>query len=154
MVDAPPFDIRPYDPGDRNLILSSWMSTIRRLHPWGSHDKGRFEEYAHKPVEDLLDAQATDVIIACNPANPVHIYGYCVSDGAGAEFVLHMVYVTKYWRGNGIATRLVFSAYPELGKLPFTFTTHTPTGGRLKDRFNGTHDMFLLHPVYRTPGDR
>jgi hypothetical protein len=152
--DSPPFDIRPFNPDkttERNLILSSWMSSIRRLHPWGTHGPEEFAKSAHRPVEELLDAEPTNVLIACNPKDREHIFGYCVSDGSADFFVLHMVYVTKHWRGYGIATRLVFSAFPELGKLPFVYTTHTPVAGRLKDRFDGRHNMFLLHPFYRLP---
>jgi len=155
--DAPPFLIRPFDSTDEseaNFIKSSWMRTIRKIQPWVTHDNDSFSQNAHAPVEELLEAPDTRVVIACRPERPRHIYGAAVGDGFEDDFVLHMVYVAQHYRLYGIGEALVRELYPQLGKSPFTFTTHTYASPSLKRKYDAQHNMFLLHPRYIPPALR
>ena len=105
--------IRSEKPGDRNLILSSWLRSALQFPIWhegriGSPSinlppGGGTPLYSvHQTIlKKLLDPSM--VLVASDPEEDDHIFGYCVFE----KDCLHWVYVKKDLRRMGLGTYLL-----------------------------------------------
>ena len=102
--------IRSERPGDRNLILSSWLRSALQFPIWhegriGSPSinlppGGGTPLYSqHQSIlKKILDRSL--VLVASDPEEDVHVFGYCVFE----KDCLHWVYVKKDLRRMGLGS--------------------------------------------------
>jgi len=113
--------IRSEKPGDRNLILSSWLRSALQFPIWhegriGSPSinlppgGGTPLHSVHQSIlKKILDHSL--VLVASDPEEDDHVFGYCVFE----EDCLHWIYVKKDLRRMGLGSYLM--ARTGLGKV-------------------------------------
>lgn len=117
---------RPYRPGDRNFVLSSWRDSYRNSirHPDLS---AWIRKSAYHDAHNLYIATALDsdvVLVAVSPEDDDQILGWC----AYGDGTRHYVYVKELYRRRGIGSAL-------LAEMPPGEPTHrTPAGDALLAR--------------------
>lgn len=121
---AAPIVLRPLqlkEPSEYNYVLKSWLSALRQNIAHFRHMDDEVFSVHRGAVISAIDRGST--LLACNPDNPNHIYGFVVFE----RDVVHYIYVASLWRGNGIARALLARA---TGGSPFSYT-------HLGQRMNG-----------------
>ena len=105
--------IRSEKPGDRNLILSSWLRSALQFPIWhegriGSPSinlppgGGTPLHSTHQSIlKKILDHSL--VLVASDPEEDDHVFGYCVFE----EDCLHWIYVKKDLRRMGLGSYLI-----------------------------------------------
>ena len=128
------FDTRPYVPGpaDDPLVYSSWLRQIRGVP--------QLDLAHHRTVVARL-LERHGATIACNPADPTHIYGYAC---CGAPSTLHFVYVRNTFRCYGIGSALLHQLLPGF-REQVTYHTHQTRAVRhLKDKWMLRFDPYRV----------
>lgn len=84
-------------------------------------------------------------IIAANPEDPSHIYGYIVGETIGTLSVIHFVYIKNTYRGFKIAHRLLQAHVGDsLGKEELAITHISPAAAAMKDKYKLYFDPYLI----------
>ena len=115
-----PVEIRTGVAEDVPLILNSWMKAHRES------DECKFLDYTlyHKMFRPILVniLSRSSVIVAHNPEDVNHIYGYAVVEYVDTDTVLHYCYSKYTFRRFGVCRQLLEFAIPTVGQTP-TFLT-------------------------------
>lgn len=113
------FVFRPYVTTDRAFIADSWVNTLRAATDETARcDWQTFRAQKNAAVDRLLNDALTFIRIAAPPADELTIYGYLV----GSRFepptppVLHMLFVKKPFRLQGVAAGLLKDSGVDLGQ--------------------------------------
>ena len=112
---AYPFDFRSYKESDVNFILNSWGSSYYKgaqYHEFLSPDE--FHHY-HRPLrERLLYQPRSAIIVCCAKENEDLILGWILVEQPKAKgLILHYLYVKEAFKGEKIASQLIFRALPD-----------------------------------------
>ena len=104
-ISAPPFQIRPANAGDAAYVLHSWRSSFAysKRADLQAYDEDLYFFLMARFVQRLFKDKGTDIVVACNPADPGTVIGFAVLTGPE----LHYVYVRKGLRGYGVARALL-----------------------------------------------
>lgn len=139
------FVTRPYVVTDRAFVADAWLNSLRAgTEEAGTSDWQAFKASKNALIDRVLDDARTHVLIAAPKDDALTIYGYLVGR---APSVLHMLFVKKPFRRQGVAKRLLTVAGVELGQAVCTQWTRdlgewilkksqTPDG---RDRFGKPH---------------
>jgi GNAT superfamily N-acetyltransferase len=100
--DGLPFSVRSYVPGDRNLILHSWIQNAQRF----SRLRAGYARAAEERIKELLGG-AGRCLVACSQREPGRVFGWAVAQGPVGGGVLHFVYVKRALRRQGIGGALL-----------------------------------------------
>ena len=97
------------EPGDLGFIMSSWKRSARELAVYRGVHNDEFFPGMGRYIDRVLNSRATQVIIACDPADHAAIYGYLVCE-TGCR-VAWWVYVKQSLRRMGVAGGLMARAF-------------------------------------------
>lgn len=116
---APAVMIRPYVAEvDHQFVLSNWRRHISDLSPFSRWSAEEREAHAREVLEQLVDRARP--LIAADPADAVHLYGFICGEHQGegeqARQVMHFLYVSRWCRRRGFATALLRHTFPGLGQ--------------------------------------
>ena len=132
-----PFLVRGYIASvDLSFIKSSFLHSFR--NSGGSKlmsNKLYFSTYSPR-FEALLSAPGVITVVAVNPNDTSHIYGWSCWEKLGGAQILHYVYVKRPYWGFGIATEMLSSSGFELSE-PFFYTLAAKPVNSLRRRFPG-----------------
>lgn len=102
------FIVRPYAATDRAFVADSWLNSLRagteesKVADWQS-----FKAKKNAHIDRILDDPRTTVRIAAPAGDDLTIYGYLVGRSPA---VLHMLFVKKPFRRQGVASKLIDDA--------------------------------------------
>jgi hypothetical protein len=100
------YNIRSAVPGDRNLVLKSFLLGVYYGNSWFNRiPKTIFMEHYKQVAAALFDNPSNLVVIACLPEDPDTVLGYSIVSSDGTT--LHWVYVKEKWRKHGVMSRIV-----------------------------------------------
>jgi GNAT superfamily N-acetyltransferase len=124
-AESTTIQIRPATERDLNLIFSSWLKSYRpSLFAQKISNEVFYKEH-HDAVERAL--KRSTILIASNPEDENHVYGWICFEDTGPISVLHYLYVKNPFRGFGIAKQLLRKMKPGV----FVYTHHTQHFSRL-----------------------
>lgn len=136
-----PVRIRPANAEDVSFIFNSWLKSFRSSnHARGVCNTVYFAEQ-HKLIERLV--KSSQVIIACNPADPTQLYGYICAGSQDGIFCLHYLYVKHSFRGLGIA-KILINAFEHDFNAAGIFTHMTKPMEHLAVKFNLVYHPYIL----------
>lgn len=128
MMPKMPLKLRLAREGDRNFIYNSWLKQMEGAYV--THGIPKRIYYAIHPeiITDLL--QCSKTIMAVNPEDDDHIYGYITffPDYENNRLIMHFVFVKSSYRKFGVATALKQSMYDlesDLMDNPSLVATHS-----------------------------
>lgn len=130
------YDVRDYQPGDRNFILATFLRGLYYGDSWFSLVPKRiFMDNYKKVVEALINSPKTTIKVACLTDDPSTILGYSI---LSTDFsTIHWVYVKSSkltdgstWRNKGIGRALT-------PKHPTSCSHLTALGKTLMTKFDG-----------------
>lgn len=96
-----PIHIRPFEPSDKDYILSTWKRDYRANGDLKWVPQGAYYSYMNALCDGLLEA--TGAVVASNPVAPEHVFGWLCGTGRA----VHYVFVRKDKRRLHIAQRLL-----------------------------------------------
>lgn len=115
-----PVEIRNATAEDVAFVLNSWIKAHRES------DECRHVDYAlyHKHIRPIVVRilSRASVVMAVNPEDANHIYGYAVVEYTDEDTILHYAYTKYTFRRFGVCTQLLEFAIPKLRETP-TFIT-------------------------------
>ena len=117
------YDIRDYQPSDKNFVLATFLRGVYYGDSWFSQiRKDIFMDNYKRIAEFAIDSGKVTVKVACLREDPDIIIGYSI---LSSDFqAVSWVYVKKAWRLKGIAKSL-------LPKFPQYITHLTKLGQEL-----------------------
>lgn len=92
-------------PGHLHFILASWVKTAQSAFR-AAGQPAWICRAAHALAWETLQAPGARVLVAHDPDDADHVFGYCVSNDA----ILQQVYVKSAFRGRGLGRALVAAA--------------------------------------------
>ncbi len=95
---------------DLHFVRRAWASEMRRAAFSRHVPQAVYWPCQHELVGQLLAAGTT--IVACDPADPAHVYGYVVHQ-PGPRAIVHWVYVKGAYRRMGVGAALMAAAVGE-----------------------------------------
>ena len=133
-----PYLVRQHQKSDMGFIVDSWTeswhgSTMREVR------YRYFRDPCRARINDIV--RRNYVLVACDPENPDHIFGYIVYNPESR--VVHYMYVTVTRRKTGLARELFQKALGEFTDLWF-FTHLTRVGYKLAHTRGGEYNPCLL----------
>lgn len=118
------FNIRPAESTDIPFILNSWLKRYRdAVHPRLVTDRVYFEAQ-HAVIRKILATEGLEILVACDPTDANHIYGYVVAEHLTPDWILlHWIYVKGAFRKFGLAKRLLTDVIGASNKIQYTHRT-------------------------------
>lgn len=121
---TPQLSIRLATDGDEGLIYNSWLKTVEESSMAFGISRTLFYDEQAKIIKTLIDEHV--VIVACDPTDESHIYGFLCFSYAHDHFIFHFLFVKLAYRQFGIARALRDEAIsgrdPETVKIVTTFS--------------------------------
>jgi hypothetical protein len=112
------FMIRTVREEDKPFIYNSWLKSVRK-----DFNDVRTSQYFQTYTDHINQLLKTsEVLIACDPEDPNHVFGYIVFKWIGDVFVLHWGYVKNVNRKLGIFKKLLGTQIKKIGEEPFVTT--------------------------------
>jgi GNAT superfamily N-acetyltransferase len=148
-------NIREGEPSDAPFLLSGWLCSHRHSpSSWGIKGPTYYGE--HRRIVEALLRRCT-VLIACDPAEPAIIHGWCVAEVVDSLLLVHFIYVRGGFQDLGIGTALVkylLDACPDTPALACTHMTKSGYSWFRKMVRRGTPVPLIYNPylVYRSLG--
>lgn len=136
-----PIEIRTGTADDVALVMNSWMKSHRESDECKHLDYALYHRMFRPIVVNILTRSS--VIIATNPDDDQHIYGYAVVEYTDTDTILHYAYTKYTFRRFGVCTQLLEFAVPKLREVPTFITSIGKTFPALQDKFNLAYNPFL-----------
>jgi hypothetical protein len=128
-----PFEVafRPAEGGDVGYIVTGWLESFHDANPEARLVRfARYKNPMRRRIKEILET--AHVLMACDPADPDHLYGFICFEKIGLAPVIHYVYVSQLRRSVGLARGLATEALRILGGSAWAeYTHHTYVGGRI-----------------------
>lgn len=111
MTAAPSFStdagiiLRPGEPADVPFLAKTWLTSMGYDSRFAEEAGDSFWTGYRSTIAALL--QRSGVLVAAAEASPETIIGFAVTEARGDALYLHFVYVSKGFRRNGIAGRML-----------------------------------------------
>ena len=135
-----PHRIRYARNGDEDMVLGHWIESMRRQRPWSLVDPSWFCTAQNVLARSLLERCAT--LIAVNPSDDNHIYGYVVADPE--KRVLVWAYVKGDFRELGVGGALMRAMFGTVGDVPIRYVTKTIASPHYHRKWGLTHEPYAL----------
>lgn len=99
---------------DLPFIANSWLRSYRNncRYLWLVPSQIYYKEQ-HTVIENLLTSKGITVLIACNPEDDSHIFGYCVAQILDENLCIHWVYSKQDLRKFGLIKGLLEKLRPQ-----------------------------------------
>ena len=117
------FQLRPAEAKDRNFILNSWLRRYRDAISARLVTDAVYYRIQHEVITKILDRPNLLTVVACNPEDPMQIYGYLVAEVLDDLLLVHWTYVKGPFRRFGVA-KAMLAQLPAAGKVQHTHRTH------------------------------
>jgi len=114
---------------------------MRYRHPFADMADNVYFPAQRKELEIML--KASDVLVACNPEDPGHVFGYVLSEKFHTSTVVHFIYVKHAVRKFGIAKMLFDLVAQHQSTTLVTHVTQT-NFSRLATKYGLVYDPYLL----------
>lgn len=104
---------RPLKKEDESFVYSSWLKShrdSRMVH--GVTDTLYYPQF-HDLIENVMKDPSTKIVVACDPIDDQHIFGYAVGS-LGPIPTVYWVYVKHPFRNFGLAKHLVAEFKPAI----------------------------------------
>lgn len=125
--------VRPATEADVSFIFNSWLKSYRGTCKAISNPV--YYQFQHKTIEAIL--QRSQVLVACDAADPNQLYGYLVYEVVEGIAVVHYAYIKHSFRGMKLLS-LLAKDLPAGGGY---YTHDTANGHRL-----AAAKKFVLNP--------
>ena len=150
-----PCQFRGVLPNDIPLIMDAWLAETRHSAFAKFIDSRIYRAGHHKLLERIL--KRSKVLIACNPEDPSHVFGFFVFEESPTVYC-HWLYIKQAYRGQGLAREMLRFVVPSIltpaapqiacshtGKLFLRKRVVDPeTGARIGDADNDTVTRYRL----------
>jgi hypothetical protein len=116
--------VRPMVPGDISFVMNSWLRRYRdSIHPRLVTDRVYYE-FQQGVIQRILATEGLKVVVAVDPEDTNHIYGYCVGEALTDDWMmLHWVYVKGAFRRFSMARDLLNSVVNTSSKIQYSHRT-------------------------------
>lgn len=140
-----PVLIRSLNLDDKNLIYNAWLNGFSDSYfAFGIPKQIYFEVHA-AIITGLL--QSAKVLVACNPDDDSHIFGFLVyyPSYSQRKFVVHYVYVKSSYKRLGVATalKIAMQSQEDLAEAPIV-ATHMTSEGRFLKKWGVIYNPYIL----------
>lgn len=133
------WSVRKAEPGDINLIISSWANVCRRMTNF-RYMRNEVFKSAHARLTELIPTM--NVYVAYDPQQPDVIYGWMATEGP----VLHMVWVKMIFRRFGVGTALFEKMLSQYKQVIYTNHTKSLTEFGLTKKWRlSEYNPFLIY---------
>jgi hypothetical protein len=124
------------------MVLGHWIESMRRQRPWSMVDQSWFCSAQQVLSRKLLERCAT--LVAVNPSDDNHIYGYIVADPDSR--VLVWVYVKGDFRELGVGASLMRAMFGDFGpkSSPIRYVTKTVASPHYHGKWGIVHEPYAL----------
>lgn len=118
------FNVRAAVEADLPLILNSWLKRYRSaIHPRLVTDRVYYESQ-HAVIRKIFDNPALKVVVACDPEDTNHVYGYAVAEDLAPGWVMiHWVYTKGAFRKFGVAKHLLQTVIGDATRVQYSHKT-------------------------------
>lgn len=123
----PDFILREAIELDMSFIRQSFTTSQREFGDNGQIDNKAYFDWQYNRIRSILARPNLYIIIACNPNDSNHIFGYIIAEYLDDIPVIHYVYVKLAFRNSGIAKSLFKLINKDLGSVPMIMTNIDPT---------------------------
>ena len=131
--------VRRAEPGDINLVISSWANVCRRMTNF-RYMKNEVFKSAHARLAEIIPYM--DIYVAYDPKETGVVYGWMATEGN----VLHMVWVKMIFRRFGIGTALFEKMLSQHKQVVYTNHTKSLTEFGLTKKWRLTeYNPFLIY---------
>lgn len=117
--------LRPLVQADSNFLYSSWIRSFRASSVNAGLPGREYHARQKRRIGVILGRPDTAVIVACDPDDDEHIYGYVVFEMGEVTAMLHYVYVKESFRRFGLGGVLI-DLVKRLPREYFCFTHYPP----------------------------
>jgi GNAT superfamily N-acetyltransferase len=121
-----PVKFREIQETDLPFVFNSWLKSYRNSKEGKLLKNDQYFLEQKNRIEALLEW--SKVVVASDPEDEWHVFGYAVATQVQGTSILHYVYVKQPFRKLGIGKALV-NAVSE-PNAPAVFTTHPTSSGR------------------------
>lgn len=131
--------IRPFNEGDRDFIMSTWLHTYRNSSRCWHVAAKEYYWYEPRKMEYLLEVH--DVAVLCYAANPDVTVGWACYKATSDGFILHYLLIKKDFQGMGLGKQFLTSLVEaELGStdienIPLVYTYSNKQGHDIRRRY-------------------
>jgi len=129
-------------PEDDGFIFKNWISGLKACPPWRHMRYGEFSRQQAKVIEELLHRPGVEVMVAVEEQCGEPKFGFICYEWRDKTFVLHYIYIRKWYREKKIATRLLKFAGVALGKTPVVASSWTKALSYHQERWNIDWNFF------------
>lgn len=137
--------IRSLNLDDQNLIYNSWLKGYGDSYFAYGIPKAIYYEVHAALITGLL--QSAKVLVACNPDDETHIFGFLAyfPSYTQRKFIVHYVYVKSSYKRLGIATALKIKMQDEedLDDAPIV-ATHLTAEARFLKKWGVVYNPYIL----------
>jgi len=137
MID---FKVRDVCTEDISFIMSTWLKSYRKTQDNKRIVNGVYFPHTSNIITTILSG--AKVLIAYNPLEEDHIYGYIVYNYLEEVLIIHYTYTKRQFRRFGIM-RSMIEQLKKSTELPTICTFATPVYDVLKDRMNLMYNPFM-----------
>ena len=137
----PPMRFRAHDDLDMDLILSSYLKSLRHDGQHRYITNELFFTFQQQQIKGWLQDGRCGTVVACDPQMPSVVYGWALGSQVEGVPLVHYVYVKHVWRRRKIAT-LLLEALVGGEDPPLVLYTHSTVRGRMMPR----KDSWVYHP--------
>lgn len=130
---------------DIPFIFNSWLKSYRPSIQVKNIPQNIFYGEHHRFLEKIM--KRAECIIACNPDDTNHIFGYVVYEIITGVLVVHYVYVKQDYRRLGVCNYLLEAAGRKRGE-PFAYTHETYIGHKLSFLMKGFYNPYIIYNGY------
>lgn len=92
---------------DKDFIYSSWLRSYRPSKANVGLDSDVYYERHSNRINAILQRAGTRVVVASNPEDDDHLFGYIVFEIQATKTILHYIYVKQSYRQLGLARRML-----------------------------------------------
>lgn len=129
---TPHLSIREANEGDEGLIYNSWLKTVEESSMAFGIGKNLYFKEQAKIIKSLINQHM--VIVACDPEDETHVYGFLCFSYVNDQFIFHFLFVKLAYRQFGIARALRDNAISERDPMTTRIvTTFSPVRIFYKD---------------------
>ena len=133
--------LRPMVEDDIPFIFNSWLKSYRFSHFGEKITNTIYFQDHHKLLERIVGN--SKVLVACDPQDSSHLYGYSVAGEQDDVLVLHFIYVKHTFRNLGIGKTLL-DALGHDNSSAAVYTHHTRMADKLAAKYNLVYHPYLM----------
>lgn len=127
---------------DSPYVFATWLKAQRTQGDRAEMRNSVYFENEKRRVGYLLSRSR--VLMAVNPDDAAHLYGYVVFSRVSEITLVHFLFVKPAYRKLGVATALMRDVCPRLGKEELVITAVSPEAVRMKRKWQLVFNPHLV----------